>query len=84
MEELKDCLGCGCKPEFRETTPPYTVIWCSNCGVAITEPNELDTAIKNWNIINMNYDELALYAIKLLKDESEMFRNTARALLDIK
>jgi len=79
--DLKNCKGCGYEAEFRESKPPYIIIWCPNCGVSVTEPNELSEAVKNWNIINMEYDELALYSIKRLKQESEMFRNTARSLL---
>ena len=56
LNDLKDCKGCGCNAEFKESTPPYTIIWCPNCGVLVIDPNELNEAVKNWNIINMDFD----------------------------
>ena len=76
--KIMDCIGCGKQPDTWEHIGAGLRIGCSECERYIIEPDEATIAIEYWNIFNMDYDELAHFAITRMKEQSDTWLNLVR------
>lgn len=84
IKELRSCSGCGSVPVVSEYFRGGLKIECPGCGRSITEADESYTAFEFWSLINMDYSELAHFAVTELKNQSDRWLEQVRANLGIK
>ena len=78
---LKNCEACGNQPETK-ISGDGVKIFCSECGIAVTDSRLVNHAISMWNRINMSAMELAIHGVNLLIEENLTLRNVTKRGVD--
>lgn len=76
---LRNCECCNNQPDT-EVSGDGVKIYCSECGVAVTDSRLVNHAVEMWNRVNMSADHLVIRGVDILVEENNTLRDLCKRL----